>query len=106
MSIQTDQNFHSQVSQDISVTSVTAIRMSIAIAIARAAHFSIPRDHAFDGTLLVHLAQQNTLVELLLTWWDINSRVLREEVHWLQPHLDNLARHDLVRNISNVFVVK
>lgn len=69
--------------------------VAIAIAIARAAHVSIPRHHTFDSTLLVHLAKQNALVELLLTWWNVDGWVLCEEVHWFQSNLDYLNWHHL-----------
>jgi len=36
----------------------------------------------------------NALVKGLRARWDIQRRILGEEVHWLERHLEDLARHD------------
>lgn len=45
-------------------------------------------------TLMMLLTQQCTLVESLLARRNIQCRILIEEIHRLQMHLDDLARHD------------
>src|SRR5271168_2699158 len=37
---------------------------------------------------------QRTLIDFLLTWWDVQGRIFVEKVHRLQAHLQNFARHD------------
>lgn len=64
------------------------------IAITTALNTATGLSHTNRTSLMVLLAEQSTLVEVLCRGWDVDGRVPVEEVDGLERDLEDFARHD------------